>query len=202
MRVGCGPGSCNRDRVVDGHSADSGKSRLHRGARVRRAEIIPVEPVRVMPAKGVFMSLSACCGVLLGDSFLPWAAAVRCACRLVRGMSGFGQALVFVPLAGLLYRAEIRGAAAVGHRCPGHAAVASPASAPCRVARDRSSGDWRNGDAAGWHLAAWTILIRTCCAGRSARSCCCPASVSPPAGGFRLPATCGRCRSRSADCRD
>jgi uncharacterized protein len=57
-----------------------------------------------MPAKGVFMSLSACCGVLLGDPFLPWVAAVAVLAGLVRGVSGFGQALVFVPLAGLLYQ--------------------------------------------------------------------------------------------------
>ena len=56
-----------------------------------------------MPAKGVCVSLSTCCGVLLGDPFLPWAAAAVALAGVVRGMSGFGQALVFVPLAGLLY---------------------------------------------------------------------------------------------------
>lgn len=49
------------------------------------------------------MSPSTCCGVLLGDPFLLWAAAAAVLAGVVRGMSGFGQALVFVPLAGLLY---------------------------------------------------------------------------------------------------
>jgi uncharacterized protein len=56
-----------------------------------------------MPAKGVSVSLSDCYAVLLGDSLLPWAAAAAVLAGVVRGMSGFGQALVFVPLVGLLY---------------------------------------------------------------------------------------------------
>jgi uncharacterized membrane protein YfcA len=53
------------------------------------------------------MSLSDCCGVLLNDRFLPWAAAATMLAGLVRGATGFGQALVFVPLAGLLYEPKI-----------------------------------------------------------------------------------------------
>lgn len=41
--------------------------------------------------------------VLLGDPSLPWAIAIIALAGVVRGASGFGQALVFVPLAGMFY---------------------------------------------------------------------------------------------------
>jgi uncharacterized membrane protein YfcA len=47
---------------------------------------------------------SICCGVVFDDPLLPWAVAVVALAGVVRGVSGFGQALVFVPLAGLLYQ--------------------------------------------------------------------------------------------------
>jgi uncharacterized protein len=50
------------------------------------------------------MPLSDCCRTLFDDPMLPWAAAAVVLAGVVRGISGFGQALVFVPLAGLLYQ--------------------------------------------------------------------------------------------------
>src|SRR5487761_2330411 len=50
------------------------------------------------------MSTSFCCnGAALFDLRLVWAMAAITVAGIVRGASGFGQALVFVPLAGLLY---------------------------------------------------------------------------------------------------
>jgi len=49
------------------------------------------------------VSPSICCRALMGDPSLPWAVAAAVLAGVVRGTSGFGQALVFVPLAGLLY---------------------------------------------------------------------------------------------------
>jgi uncharacterized membrane protein YfcA len=50
------------------------------------------------------MPPSICCGVLFDDPLLYWAIAAIVLAGVVRGASGFGQALVFVPLAALLYR--------------------------------------------------------------------------------------------------
>jgi uncharacterized membrane protein YfcA len=47
---------------------------------------------------------SICCGELLADPLLPWTIAAMVLAGVVRGVSGFGQALVFIPLAGLLYQ--------------------------------------------------------------------------------------------------
>jgi uncharacterized membrane protein YfcA len=44
---------------------------------------------------------------VLGDPLLPWAIAAAVLAGIVRGASGFGQALVFVPLASLLYPPHI-----------------------------------------------------------------------------------------------
>lgn len=49
------------------------------------------------------MPLAICCG----DPRLPWAIAAVVLAGVVRGVSGFGQGLVFVPLAGLLYQPKI-----------------------------------------------------------------------------------------------
>ncbi len=55
---------------------------------------------RVGAYKGVFMPFSDS----LGDPLLPWAVAAVVLAGVVRGVSGFGQGLVFIPLAGLLYQ--------------------------------------------------------------------------------------------------
>lgn len=50
---------------------------------------------------------STCCAGILDDPLLPWAVAAMALAGVVRGVSGFGQALVFVPLAGLLYQPKV-----------------------------------------------------------------------------------------------